>query len=88
LDILGLRNVLEEQKTYSRAYIRNPKYIKIKKLCIREAKHYKQSCKSIYCLELFMSSRLVIKDAARQLISRIISAGFGFVVTKIMATYL
>ena len=35
-----------------------------------------------------MSSRLVIKDAARQLISRIISAGFGFVVTKIMATYL
>jgi O-antigen/teichoic acid export membrane protein len=35
-----------------------------------------------------MSSKLVIKDAARQLISRIISAGFGFIVTKIMATYL
>ncbi len=31
---------------------------------------------------------LVIKDAARQLLSRIISAGFGFAVTKIMASYL
>ena len=35
-----------------------------------------------------MSSRLVVKDAARQLVSRVISAVFGFAVTKIMATYL
>jgi len=34
------------------------------------------------------SHRLVIKDAARQLMSRIISALFGFVTTKIMASYL
>lgn len=34
------------------------------------------------------SHRLVIKDAARQLISRIISAVFGFATTKIMASYL
>ena len=35
-----------------------------------------------------MSSRLVIKDAVRQLISRVISAAFGFVTIKIMASYL
>ena len=35
-----------------------------------------------------MSSRLVIKDAAWQLVSRIISAVFGFVTTKIMSSYL
>ena len=29
-----------------------------------------------------------MKDAARQLVSRVISAVFGFAVTKIMATYL
>ncbi|MCX6823812.1 MAG: oligosaccharide flippase family protein [candidate division SR1 bacterium] len=34
------------------------------------------------------SHRLVIKDAAWQLMSRIISAVFGFVTTKIMASYL
>jgi len=34
------------------------------------------------------SHRLVIKDAAWQLISRIISAVFGFATTKIMADYL
>ncbi|MEI6672814.1 MAG: hypothetical protein WCL02_05840 [bacterium] len=34
------------------------------------------------------SHRLVIKDAAWQLMSRIISAIFGFVTTKIMASYL
>lgn len=31
---------------------------------------------------------LVVTDAARQLLSRVISAGFGFAVTKIMASYL
>lgn len=35
-----------------------------------------------------MSSRLVIKDAMRQLASRVISAAFGFLTTKIMASYL
>ncbi len=35
-----------------------------------------------------MSSRLVIKDAARQLIGRIISALFGFITIKIMTPYL
>lgn len=35
-----------------------------------------------------MSSRLVIKDAARQLIGRFISALFGFVTIKIMTPYL
>ena len=35
-----------------------------------------------------MSSRLVIKDAARQLIWRLISALFGFVTIKIMTPYL
>lgn len=34
------------------------------------------------------SSRLVIKDAVWQLISRVISAVFGFATTKIMASYL
>ncbi len=34
------------------------------------------------------SHRLVIKDAAWQLVSRIISAVFGFVTTKVMASYL
>lgn len=34
------------------------------------------------------SHSLVVQDAARQLLSRIISAGFGFAVTKIMASYL
>jgi len=35
-----------------------------------------------------MSSRLVIKDAARQLIWRVISALFGFITIKIMTPYL
>lgn len=35
-----------------------------------------------------MSSRLVIKDAARQLIWRVISALFGFVIIKIITPYL
>ena len=35
-----------------------------------------------------MSSRLVIKDAARQLIGRLISALFGFITIKIMTPYL
>lgn len=35
-----------------------------------------------------MSSRLVIKDAARQLIGRLISALFGFLTIKIMTPYL
>jgi len=34
------------------------------------------------------SHRLVIKDAVRQLIGRIISAAFGFVIIKIMTPYL
>ncbi len=34
------------------------------------------------------SHSLVVQDAARQLLSRIISAGFWFAVTKIMASYL
>ncbi|MEI8091757.1 MAG: hypothetical protein WCG98_06140 [bacterium] len=34
------------------------------------------------------SHRLVIKDAARQLIGRIISALFGFLIIKIMTPYL
>jgi O-antigen/teichoic acid export membrane protein len=34
------------------------------------------------------SHNLVVQDAARQLLSRVISAGFGFAVTKIMASYL
>ena len=33
-------------------------------------------------------SRLVIKDAARQLFGRVISALFGFVITKIISSYL
>lgn len=37
---------------------------------------------------MIMSSRLVVKDAAWQLISRVISAIFGFAVTKVMSTYL
>lgn len=34
------------------------------------------------------SHRLVIKDAFRQLIGRIISAAFGFLIIKIMTPYL
>ncbi len=37
---------------------------------------------------MISSHKLVIKDAAWQLLSRIISAAFGFVTTKIMASYL
>ncbi|MDR3168488.1 MAG: hypothetical protein LBU27_01655 [Candidatus Peribacteria bacterium] len=34
------------------------------------------------------SHKLVIKDAVRQLFGRLISALFGFVITKIIASYL
>lgn len=37
---------------------------------------------------MWNSSRLVIKDAARQLFGRVISALFGFVITKIISSYL
>ena len=37
---------------------------------------------------MWSSSKLVIKDAARQLFGRIISALFGFVITKIISSYL
>ncbi|MDR2190226.1 MAG: hypothetical protein LBP53_03385 [Candidatus Peribacteria bacterium] len=37
---------------------------------------------------LSSSHQLVVKDAARQLFGRILSALFGFVITKIIASYL